>query len=785
MERAAAECARLRAVTKDLDEEHNAALRSAEATHVAAKAKYHRKLAQLGVPARAQLEKLINDTLLHRRANALVLLRRVLNSILKRKMEVERVVRSHRSKNGEEKIRKHVSTATDRREGTVKSIVSRYNKACAELLALIKRRRSRKGVCTVRPLTPLPKSGLWDLGIDNPCWDDLRFDSADTEAPPWMSNENVRMAIRGRLLLDRCEEEDARLAHERANALQWYEEEWLALRAALRAALGVPDVDAPALIYQLQQRQRLHLRIAVQWEQRRIQVRGPTQAQLAVARSDWAAASCDAELEEGLGVARVTRSGAAFSNIVLLPNEVDLEQLFRDADLHRAEHADDASIAESVLTSLPSSRAPSPLSDLTDLEEDDARADGPADGNAGDRAGVGDGPHAAGRQTPFAPFKNSKARKSQEQRKRKRQEQGNSSDASKRHRANLILEASHERAAYNFAGAPVTSTGFTCLRNAWEAGIPELEDLVGYKVLDWDGECNGAIAVNREQIVMVMLVGSGKGKAKIDHARIAHTIREVQGRIPFSEEEQDHRRGFFDVKAIGISHGGGQKQPGPLKHLDKTQKQLLRITKLKPMRRIAHLNSGAFQNWQPDTFDHYAETKTKLIGWRPRLRRFFNFPKSVWSCLTINFGPRTVCTPHRDFNNLSHGFCAITALGSFNPDRGGHLILRELKLAIRFPPGSSIILPSALITHHNTNIGPDETRYSVTQYTSGAIFRFVEHGLQLDTDYYKSLDAAGLRKAREANSSRWAKGVAMLSRLPKLRRDAEAVKASAALAREL
>ena len=83
-----------------LDLEHEAALRSAEATYAAAQARYTRKLAQLGVVARAQLQKLVNDKLLHRRANALVLLRRAQNGIMKRKMEVERVVRSHRNKNG-------------------------------------------------------------------------------------------------------------------------------------------------------------------------------------------------------------------------------------------------------------------------------------------------------------------------------------------------------------------------------------------------------------------------------------------------------------------------------------------------------------------------------------------------------------------------------------------------------------------------------------------------------------------------------------------------------------
>ncbi|KAL1726383.1 hypothetical protein EV714DRAFT_219491 [Schizophyllum commune] len=773
VERAAAERDDLAGISSS-DLEHIAALRSAEASYAAAKARYERKLAQLGVPARAQLQKLLNDKILHRRANALVLLRRAQMGIMKRKMEMERVVRSHRNKNGENRLRKHIKTAAERREGTVKSIVSKYNKACAELLKQIKRQRTRRGSCPVRPLNPLPKTGLWDLGIDNPCWDDLRFDSADVEAPPWMSDENVRKAIRGRLLLDRCVEEEARLAHERANVLQWLEEEWLTVRAALRAAIGVPD--APALLHQLTDRKRGYLRIAVQWEHNGLEVRGPSPSQMTLARQEWQAAtpfSTPATLT--VSTARTTRSGAAFSNVVPLPNYVNLDELFEDAERHRAEQADLHWDEDSVLTSLPSTRSSSPLSELTDLEDEGVGEKGPEAPVLpdDDRAIGSPAPLAAGEHS--AAPKSGKARRSQEQRKRKRQDRGNNSDASKRHRANIILDAFQEQSTYNFTKAPVTSTGFTCLRNAWESGVPALEDLVGYKLLDWDGVDNGAVTVNEEQVIMAMLVGCGRGKARIPHEKIAALIEKTRPRIAFAADEREHRRGLFSVKAIGISHGGGQKEPGPLKHSDKTRRELMRIVNLKPMQQIAHVNSGALNNWQPDVHEHYADTNRKLIDWKPRLRRFFNFPKSVWACLTINFGPRTVTVGHRDFGNLSHGFCAITALGRFNPDLGGHLILRELKLVIRFPPGSSIIVPSALITHLNTDIGIDEQRYSVTQYTSGAIFRFVEHGCKLDEKYYGSLDAAGAREARKANASRWRKGVAMLSRLPKLRRDAEAV----------
>ena len=83
---------------QDLDQE--AELRRAQATYLATKARYERKVAKLGVAGTAELRKLLNNKLLHRRANALVLLSRAQKGIMKRKLEVERVVRSHRNKNG-------------------------------------------------------------------------------------------------------------------------------------------------------------------------------------------------------------------------------------------------------------------------------------------------------------------------------------------------------------------------------------------------------------------------------------------------------------------------------------------------------------------------------------------------------------------------------------------------------------------------------------------------------------------------------------------------------------
>ena len=141
----------------------------------------------------------------------------------------------------ERQLQKHTKTAVERRDASVKSLVGKYNKACQELDKAIKDRRRQRGVCTIRPLRPLPPQGLWSLDVDDVCWDDLRFDvDGEGEPPAWMTDDDLRKAIRGHLLLERCAEEEARLTHEKENLCAWFEEEWHALHRASRSDVGVP-----------------------------------------------------------------------------------------------------------------------------------------------------------------------------------------------------------------------------------------------------------------------------------------------------------------------------------------------------------------------------------------------------------------------------------------------------------------------------------------------------------------------------------------------------------------
>ena len=120
---------------------------------------------------------------------------------------------------------------------------------------------------------------------------------------------------------------------------------------------------------------------------------------------------------------------------------------------------------------------------------------------------------------------------------------------------------------------------------------------------------------------------------------------------------------------------------------------------------------------------------------------------------------------HKDHANLPYGWCAITALGSFDCTRGGHLIFWELGLVIQFPPGSAIFIPSASVTHSNTPIASGEKHFSMIQYTAGSIFRWVDHGFKSDKDYYASLTEEGQKKDQEETQNRLKMGLSLFSKV--------------------
>ena len=57
-----------------------------------------------------------------------------------------------------------------------------------------------------------------------------------------------------------------------------------------------------------------------------------------------------------------------------------------------------------------------------------------------------------------------------------------------------------------------------------------------------------------------------------------------------------------------------------------------------------------------------------------------------------------------------------------------------MRLIVEFPPGALILLPSATISHSNVPLPTGQKRASITQYTGGSLFRFVDNGFETDVE---------------------------------------------------
>ncbi|KAJ3776678.1 hypothetical protein FB446DRAFT_635657 [Lentinula raphanica] len=142
------------------------------------------------------------------------------------------------------------------------------------------------------------------------------------------------------------------------------------------------------------------------------------------------------------------------------------------------------------------------------------------------------------------------------------------------------------------------------------------------------------------------------------------------------------------------------------------------------------LITAAFSLWAPRLHAEYRRTMETTRAKFPHLPQ--NFPSTVFAAAAFNLGGKVRTFKHQDSLNWPFGWCAITALGQYDPRRSGQLILWELKLVIDFPHGATVLIPSAVITHSNTAIAQEDHRMSFTQYTAGPIFRWVENGCRTE-----------------------------------------------------
>ncbi|KAK0227741.1 hypothetical protein IW262DRAFT_1264066, partial [Armillaria fumosa] len=300
-----------------------------------------------------------------------------------------------------------------------------------------------------------------------------------------------------------------------------------------------------------------------------------------------------------------------------------------------------------------------------------------------------------------------------------------------------------------------------------------LQDLVGpnswygFDYKPWGGREAIPVTDDEGHVIAVLAGQPEDPNWESIHTSVSDLLDQSQGKCTFSWKQRKHRHGCYSALSVGISFGGGQTFPQNLHHEGTPARVLATLINHIAFIRLVGFASGVFAAWAPSLFQYYAMHLRDLLLSNDNL--ILNFANSIFSACTFNFGPKTVTIEHMDSGNLPFGWCAITALGQFNPKKGGHLILWDLKLVIEFPPGSTILIPSAVLQHSNTTVGHGEMRYSFMQYTAGGLFCWVDDGFQLSEDYWCQLNSAERDAALRTCAGRWEMGLGLYSKLSVLK----------------
>ncbi|KAJ3782302.1 hypothetical protein GGU10DRAFT_275825 [Lentinula aff. detonsa] len=272
------------------------------------------------------------------------------------------------------------------------------------------------------------------------------------------------------------------------------------------------------------------------------------------------------------------------------------------------------------------------------------------------------------------------------------------------------------------------------------------------------------VLVDEEGIVCAALAGGPQGS---DWDAVASAAAEAVGaaydRMTFTEKQQTSRRGKFASCTAGYSYGGGRETVGNVHISGKKNKEAMdTLMHATSIQRIVGFTSDMFNTFAHKPYMEYKKTAEELQKQHPYL-----CPTSLqtpFAATTFNLGPQSFSPPHTDEGNNACGWCVVTALGPFDPDKGGHLVLWNMKLIVRFPPGASILFPSALVTHSNIPIQPSEKRYSMVQYSAGALFRWRSNGFKSDKAFLSSATSAELEKREHMRRLRWKTGLDSFSR---------------------
>ncbi|KAH9920397.1 uncharacterized protein B0H18DRAFT_1121990 [Fomitopsis serialis] len=209
-------------------------------------------------------------------------------------------------------------------------------------------------------------------------------------------------------------------------------------------------------------------------------------------------------------------------------------------------------------------------------------------------------------------------RKAQVRAKRKRQRAESASPYATMQRPRLPLLNRHIDAAPSI-GTDIATQALPHSNGAYTGGREPrtsrrqytLDDLVGegsefgFELIRWDGRTPRPITDESGRVIAVLSGAPNDPAWTGVHTGAAAAISEARTKLSFSRKDVVHRRGNFPALAVGISYGGGQKQPANLVHSRANEASLTSLLASEHIQRIASFGSNVFSTWAPRLFNYY------------------------------------------------------------------------------------------------------------------------------------------------------------------------------------
>ena len=239
-----------------------AVVESLEAVIAQLEANISKKTSSLGIAAKGKLQQLKGNSFLRLRMNSLALRQRIVQNLVARKFEMEKLERLVRygDRMGTPltltitlrisltfSLANHDHTqlkqGLNRRKGGYERLVKSYEKLRQDMQGLIACGDAPAGATVPNQLS---SERLWDLDVDDDVWTDLIRDGQyEDDAPGWLYDVPTKQGIHAMLDLQCSNEEIERLEHERSVMYAWLREQGEQLQLASHIAQGTYAIVLP------------------------------------------------------------------------------------------------------------------------------------------------------------------------------------------------------------------------------------------------------------------------------------------------------------------------------------------------------------------------------------------------------------------------------------------------------------------------------------------------------------------------------------------------------------